>query len=119
MPFKPGQSGNPSGRGKGNESKTTKQKKTIIDTFSKLIEDEAFQAKFEKELNKLEGKDFFATLSTFIEYILPKLARKEIKIDDDTLMALGVIHYPQKKLEHKEPDNIIDADAEVLEDGKE
>ena len=78
--------GQKSRRGK---AKMTLQKESIIDQFEKLTKDIEFKKKFETELKKLEGKDYFMTIGMLLEYIQPKLARTVIAGDPDS----PVEHY--------------------------
>lgn len=74
MPFKKGESGNPNGRNEGSKNKKTQQ---WIE-FSEYCLNSGL-SKFEKELNKLKGKDFVNAFTNLLEFHKPKLTRGEIK----------------------------------------
>ena len=65
-------------------SKATIQKKSIIEQFAKMTESKKFQDKFQREFEQLEGKDFFITVTTLLEFIKPKLARVDTKVTGTT-----------------------------------
>ena len=90
MPFKKGQSGNPNGRPKGKENKSTKELRqrvtSLIDSqIETILED--FQSLTPKERIDITVKLF--------EYVIPKLSRKDTS---------------ELELENREPDEYIDLD---------
>lgn len=76
MPFKKGESGNPSGRPKGHKNQKTILWEQLGDWF---LNDGA--SKFITEVQKLEGKEFVQSYSMMIEFFKPKLQRSEISAD--------------------------------------
>jgi replication initiation and membrane attachment protein DnaB len=71
-----GQTGNPYGRPKGLQNKTTKETKEFIAMF--------MQKKFkrvEKEFDKLEGVDAVRIYFSLVKYIMPPLA--PVKVEED------------------------------------
>jgi hypothetical protein len=72
MPVQKGQVLNPNGRGKG-----TKNKKTVQwENFVKYSLSWGLK-KFQKEMAKLEGKDFTDQYLKLLEYFKPKLSRTQ------------------------------------------
>ncbi len=78
MPFTKGKSGNPVGRKKGVKIKRTIQ----WEVFSKYCMEGGLE-KFEKELNKLEGKEYITAFLQLLEFHKPKLARSIITEEDE------------------------------------
>jgi len=76
MPFKEGQSGNPSGRPKGAKDKKTLQ----WEKFSEWFMGRGME-RLEEEMGKLKGKDYVLTVKDLLEYFKPKLARTSTEID--------------------------------------
>jgi len=74
MPFKPGQSGNPAGKAKGNTYKMSAEQRDFLREF--LLEN---KRKLVTQLKKMEGKDFVQNYITLMQYVLPKPATAEIK----------------------------------------
>lgn len=74
MPFKKGQSGNPAGRAKGTNYKISAEQRDFLRDY--LLKN---KKKFERELEKMEGKDFIQNYITLMQYVLPKPATAEIK----------------------------------------
>lgn len=71
--FKPGSSGNISGRKKGTPNKVTQLQREFIQS---LLESQ--QDKIKSELNSLTGKDYLSVIAGLMEYALPKLQRTEL-----------------------------------------
>lgn len=75
----PGKTGNPNGRPKGSENKSTS---LLKETVAKFVEDNS--QKFAGWLDKIEHEEgpleAFKRVEALLEYALPKLARTESKI---------------------------------------
>jgi len=80
MPFKKGESGNPSGRKKGVDNKIGAEVKELISDFL-----ETDYTKFTAEMGKLEGKDYVTAYLKLLEYELPKKRQQEDVIDFSNL----------------------------------
>ena len=76
--FKPGESGNPSGRPKGSRNKNS-----LRDKVFQLI-DENFE-RIQADLDSLEPKDRIQTLLRILEFSLPKMRAVEFYDDIDRL----------------------------------
>ena len=76
MPFKKGESGNPNGRPKGSENKTTTKFKELGAAMMNQDID-----RLRHEMSVLEGKDYVDAYCKLIEYFAPKLSRQEVKAD--------------------------------------
>jgi len=73
------------GREKGTKNKVESKTKQFL---KDLIDDN--QAKIQKELEKLEGKDYLQALDRLMEYTEPKLSRTEVKAEiEDTTRRIG------------------------------
>lgn len=86
MPFKKGQSGNPTGRKAGTQNKATTMLKEKV---AALVEEQFDSIRADLEL--LEPKDRIGAYLRFLEYVMPK--QREQKIDlamlsDEQLTAL-------------------------------
>lgn len=68
MPFKQGHSGNPKGRPKGAEDKTTKDLRNSIRLFL-----EGNIVNLQDDFNKLEPRDKIRTLTDFMRFSIPTL----------------------------------------------
>ena len=73
------------GRTKGVVNKRTEQ----WETFSKYCL-EGGLAKFERELNTLEGKEFVNAFTLLLEFHKPKLARTETKVEGQVDSVLTI-----------------------------
>jgi hypothetical protein len=91
--FLPGQSGNPAGRKKGVVSTRTK----IVQSFADAIV-AGGTARFKKELNKLEGKQYVDAYLTLLEYTLPKKARIEHTHEGDMVRIAQVFKIGDKEI---------------------
>ena len=80
MPFKAGVSGNPKGRPKGAKNKIESEVKGLVSGFL-----ESDYQKFEREMGKLEGKDYVTAYLKLLEYELPKKRQQEDVIDFSNL----------------------------------
>jgi len=74
MPFKPGQSGNPAGKAKGNTYKISAEQRDFLREF--LLKN---KRKLVNQLKKMEGKDFVQNYITLMQYVLPKPATAPVK----------------------------------------
>lgn len=82
--WKKGVSGNPKGKPKGSRDAKTIQ----WESFSRYMMGEGLK-KFEREMNKLEGKDYVMVVKDMMEYFKPKLARTELTgKDGDALIKI-------------------------------
>jgi len=75
------------GRPKGSKDKKTEQ----WEKFSEWFLSTGLQ-KLEREVNKLEGKDFVLTVKDMLEYFKPKLARSEITGKDGEALQITPIY---------------------------
>lgn len=94
MPFEKGHN-HGKGRPKGAANKETKQLREFLAEVA-----DKNQAKFNQELNKLEGRDYINAYLTMLEYCTPKLQRAEIQqnhtwdlsgLNEDELRNLNTI----------------------------
>lgn len=70
----------------GGKVKGTPNKKTLIlETFAQTIVEGGME-KFLDELMKLKGSEFIYSYMTLFEYVKPKLARVESKVDSNVNM---------------------------------
>lgn len=96
--FKPGQSGNLNGRGKGNISKRTKEVLTKIDWVLKFLE----KNHLEEDLTKLNATKRVQLWLDLQEYKYPKKSRIEVKAETVTKLELiikrNISDGEQKKL---------------------
>jgi hypothetical protein len=74
MPFKPGQSGNPAGKAKGNTYKISTEQRDFLRKF--LIKN---KRKLVNQLKDMKGKDFVQNYIILMQYVLPKPATAEVK----------------------------------------
>jgi hypothetical protein len=79
---------------KGTKHTRTKIKEAIglqnWEGLKKYIE-ESGSAKLMQEMNKLTGKDFVTAYSSLLEFVKPKLARVESKIEGELDINLGEV----------------------------
>lgn len=80
MPFKKGESGNPSGRPAGSKNKATELVKTLIET---MITDNADQLK--DHFKALRGKDKLKAFIDLLPYVVPRLQSTSLDIDLEKL----------------------------------
>lgn len=85
MPFKKGKSGNEEGRPKGKKNRKTEQ----WEVFSEYMLNGGLE-KFQKELDKLEGKEFVTAVKDLMEYFKPKLSRVDTTIKDDSRVVVEI-----------------------------
>jgi len=81
MGFEKGHSGNPNGRPKG---ATDKKKTKIREIIGAVLDDNADRV--QGELLTLQGKDFLDFYIRLLEYIIPKLQRQTIEIDQEKII---------------------------------
>lgn len=79
--MKKGHSGNPNGRPKG---ATDKKKTKIREIIGAVLDDNADRV--QGELLTLQGKDFLDFYIRLLEYIIPKLQRQTIEIDQEKII---------------------------------
>jgi hypothetical protein len=91
MPFEKGKA---TGRPKGAENKETANLRKFL-----LFVTNNSRGKFEKELDKLEGKDYVQSFLQLLEYSTPKLARVEYTDDTDTKVNIDFSKYSKEELE--------------------
>lgn len=76
MPFEPGQSGNPNGRPKGSQGKSTAK---IKEAYHMLLENNLDNmSEWLADIADDNPKDAVELMLKLSEYILPKLARQEV-----------------------------------------
>lgn len=80
MPFKPGESGNPSGRPKGSPNKASLEIKEMIE---RMITDNA--KSLQHDFKALKGKDKINAMATLLPYVVPKLQSTSLDIDIERL----------------------------------
>ncbi len=88
------------GRQKGGKNKNT----LLLETFAVTIVEGGME-RFQKELNKLSGKEYIKAYLTMFEYVKPKLARTEVKGDGvlkDVPLFPEIIVYTQTDKERIE-----------------
>ena len=74
MPFKPGESGNPAGKAKGNTYKISAEQRDFLRKF--LIKN---KRKLVLQLKDMKGKDFVQNYIILMQYVLPKPATTPVK----------------------------------------
>ena len=78
MPFKKGQSGNPSGRPKGATDKVTREAREL---FLSVMEGELEHVQEQLEcLRRESSRDYLKALAAFLPYFLPKQTESEVTI---------------------------------------
>lgn len=88
MPFKAGQSGNPSGRPKGALGESTQAKRDLV----AWIKEDGME-RFISEVQTLEGSQFCKVFKDVVEFALPKQSRVETKHE-------GEVTVQQKPLQN-------------------
>ncbi|MFW6275485.1 MAG: DUF5681 domain-containing protein [bacterium] len=83
MPFEPGKSGNPSGRPKGQQNRTTEQ---IRDTFLSFINDN--MSGLQESFDKLEPKDKLQFIEKIAKLILPRPLNELERLPEDQFQEL-------------------------------
>ena len=78
MPFRKGQSGNIKGRKNGTPNKVTQLHREFIQS---LLDSQ--QDKIKTELSGLHGKDYLTVINGFMEFVMPKLQRTELKTNEE------------------------------------
>ena len=111
MPFKKNVSGNPKGKPRGTKSRKTKQ----WEIFSEYIISGGL-TKFQKELNKLKGKEYVITFTSLLEFFKPKLGR--IDYDAEIVRAGKIIKLLLKDNECTERTNYMTLISEADTDEK-
>lgn len=77
------------GRKPGSKNKNT----LLLETFAQTIVEGGME-KFQREINKLSGKDYINAYMALFEYVKPKLARTELnnsEKDKPPIPIVGVI----------------------------
>lgn len=77
MSFKAGKN-KTGGRQKGGKNKKT----LVLQSFAEMIIEGGME-KFQREMNKLSGKDYVNAYLTLYEFVKPKLARAELKAEPE------------------------------------
>ena len=91
MPFKKGQSGNPSGRKKGSKNKTTEQ---IREAFQALIESSLPDIqKWLQQVAADNPKEALKIVEAYSDFILPKLQRTELSGGGDKPLTKVVFDF--------------------------
>lgn len=86
----------------GGRQKGGKNKKTLIlQSFAETIIEGGME-KFERELNKLSGKDYINAYLTLFEFVKPKLARAEFKAEQEHKENVLKIEIVDPKNRHLE-----------------
>lgn len=109
MAFVKGQSGNPKGRAKGSQNKSTVELKQF---FKNLLEENQEQIK--EDLANVEAKDrlrFFIELSA---YVLPRQTAASVQASVESQTNISLY---QKLDALSQPEQIEAGDAALLEDG--
>lgn len=100
MPFKPGQSGNPSGQ------KDRRKTKAQI-AITHFVDDNA--ERLQSWLDKIaetEPKEAFKAFTSVVEFALPKLARTELTGDEDApLRTVSEVVLRGEPVEHGDSDS--------------
>lgn len=89
--FKPGQSGNPTGRPKGIVNEKIQQ----WEKFREFMMNAGLE-RFEMEMQTLEGKEYVNTMISLMEYFQPKLARVENTGEGGGPIKLEVVSYQKQ-----------------------
>ena len=91
--FKKGESGNPKGRAKGSENKTTKQMKEILNHA--LFGD---AQSIVNDLDELNPKDRLMIKAKFAPFILPSMKAVEAKVvtEGETSLGFSIEYKPNK-----------------------
>lgn len=101
MTFKKGISGNPEGRPKGSQNKTTPQLRMLI---NKLVEDQ-FEC-FIKDIKELKAKERVTIFLKLLEFVLPKQRYVEQQLDIHKLAKDEIdslFEYAKSKMNANEP----------------
>jgi hypothetical protein len=90
MPFKKGKSGNPKGKPKGSENKTTSEARQL---FTSFMEGEVDKVK--ESFEKVRAKDhakYLELLSKYFPYFIPKKSESDhnLKFPEDKKFTLNV-----------------------------
>ncbi len=100
------------GRGEG-----TKNKKTLEwETFSKYCLEGGLE-RFAAELNTLEGRDYVESFLKLLEFHKPKLARTELKTDDNRMMIIMDLKVSNPKF-HELTTNPGSQESSDIEEGE-
>jgi hypothetical protein len=99
--FKPGQSGNPSGRRKGSKNKKSEKVRMFIE---RLLTDQQITKDVKNELLKLKGRDKIKLYTELAQYCLPKITAASLDIDG--------------KLERLTDDQLVELYEQVLKSAK-
>lgn len=85
----------------GGKQQGAKNKKTLVlDAFAKTIVEGGME-KFQRELMKLNGKEFVNAYMVIFEYVKPKLARTELTGKDGSeLIQKVIIELPPRTGKH-------------------
>lgn len=97
MPFKKGISGNVTGRPSGTLNKSTKEHREFIQS---VIDKQ--RGKIENELNQLKGREYIQSITSLLEFVLPKLSRTELMADiQEGENCIQIIQLPDNGREVK------------------
>ena len=115
--FKPGESGNPSGKPKGAVNKVTNQ---MRETFSAIFEDN--KEKIQEDLDKVDPKDRLQFWVAMMPYFMPKLTaiRAEHSISGtghETRTSTELLQLAQFALLHEQQDESEGTEWQEVNDG--